>query len=76
MKGKLEAVVKQIDGLLTQKDLIIVAIDGKCTSGKTTLWHPFCRSIFQQYRWMPGHALSTRSASLLRGLASIVSFPF
>ena len=37
MKGKLEAVVKQIDGLLTQKDLIIVAIDGKCTSGKTTL---------------------------------------
>lgn len=37
MKDKLEAVVKQIDGLLTQKDLIIVAIDGKCTSGKTTL---------------------------------------
>lgn len=37
MKGKLEAVVKQIDGLLTQKDLIIVAIDGKCTSGKATL---------------------------------------
>lgn len=37
MKGKLEAVVKQIDGLLTQKDLIIVAIDGKCTSGKSTL---------------------------------------
>ena len=37
MKDKLEAVVKQIDSLLTQKDLIIVAIDGKCTSGKTTL---------------------------------------
>lgn len=37
MKGKLEAVVKQIDGLLTQKDAVIVAIDGKCTSGKTTL---------------------------------------
>lgn len=26
-----------IDGLLTQKDHLLIAIDGKCTSGKTTL---------------------------------------
>jgi uridine kinase len=28
---------KKIDELLMQKDIVIVAIDGKCTSGKTTL---------------------------------------
>ena len=33
----MEAIKKQIDKLLTQKDMVIVAIDGKCTSGKTTL---------------------------------------
>ena len=37
MKGKQELVINQIDCLLTQKDRVIVAIDGKCTSGKTTL---------------------------------------
>ena len=32
------AVVKsKIDMLLGEKDFVIVAIDGKCTSGKTTL---------------------------------------
>ena len=30
-------VIRRIDELLAQKDMIIVAIDGKCTSGKTTL---------------------------------------
>ena len=33
----MEAIRKKIDELLAQKDTVIVAIDGKCTSGKTTL---------------------------------------
>ena len=33
----MDALKKKIDELLTQKDIVIVAIDGKCTSGKTTL---------------------------------------
>ena len=33
----MEAIKKRIDELLSQKDMVIVAIDGKCTSGKTTL---------------------------------------
>ena len=33
----LEAAAQQIDQLLREKDRVIVAIDGKCTSGKTTL---------------------------------------
>ena len=37
MNSNLESVIKQIDDLLIQKDAVIVAIDGKCTSGKTTL---------------------------------------
>ena len=37
MEKILESVTKQIDSLLAQKDRVIVAIDGKCTSGKTTL---------------------------------------
>ena len=34
---KTETVKIQIDELLAEKDMILVAIDGKCTSGKTTL---------------------------------------
>ena len=34
---KMENIKKQIDELLSKKDFIIVAIDGKCASGKTTL---------------------------------------
>ena len=37
MKNRLESAKQQIDCLLAQKDMVIVAIDGKCTSGKTTL---------------------------------------
>lgn len=37
MERILETVQKQIDGLITNKDFVFVAIDGKCTSGKTTL---------------------------------------
>ena len=33
----METIKKKIDELLTQKDMVVVAIDGKCTSGKTTL---------------------------------------
>ena len=33
----MEAIRKKIDTLLTEKDRVIVAIDGKCTSGKSTL---------------------------------------
>ena len=33
----METIRKKIDELLTQKETVIVAIDGKCTSGKTTL---------------------------------------
>ena len=33
----METIKKKIDELLTQKDMVIVAIDGRCTSGKTTL---------------------------------------
>ena len=33
----METIKKKIDELLTQKDRVVVAIDGKCTSGKTTL---------------------------------------
>ena len=37
MQKIMEAAKKQIDELLAEKDMVIVAIDGKCTSGKTTL---------------------------------------
>ena len=37
MERTLETVIKKIDALLKEKDFVIVAIDGKCTSGKTTL---------------------------------------
>lgn len=37
MHSKLDTVKNRIDALLSQKDSVIVAIDGKCTSGKTTL---------------------------------------
>ena len=37
MQKIMEAARKQIDGLLAEKDMVIMAIDGKCTSGKTTL---------------------------------------
>ena len=33
----MDELIKKIDELMTQKDVVIVAIDGKCTSGKTTL---------------------------------------
>ena len=33
----METIRKKIDELLTRKDMVVVAIDGKCTSGKTTL---------------------------------------
>lgn len=33
----MKAIQKKIDELLVQKAMVIVAIDGKCTSGKTTL---------------------------------------
>ena len=33
----METIRKKIDELVTQKDMVIVAIDGKCTSIKTTL---------------------------------------
>ena len=34
---RLEIIKPHIDRLLAQKDRVIIAIDGKCTSGKTTL---------------------------------------
>jgi len=37
MEKRLETLKKRIDELLEQKEQVIVAIDGKCTSGKTTL---------------------------------------
>ena len=37
MEQIMETAKKYIDELLTEKDTVIVAIDGKCTSGKTTL---------------------------------------
>ena len=37
MEKTTETVKIQIDELLAEKDMILVAIDGKCTSGKTTL---------------------------------------
>ena len=37
MENTITAIKDQIDGLLKEKDFVIVAIDGKCTSGKTTL---------------------------------------
>ena len=37
MEKTLETVKQQIDTLLEEKKYVIVAIDGKCTSGKTTL---------------------------------------
>ena len=33
----MDALKRKIDELLAQKDMVIIAIDGKCTSGKTTL---------------------------------------
>ena len=37
MERMIEKITRQIDALLREKDFLIVAIDGKCTSGKTTL---------------------------------------
>ena len=37
MKKTLEIVKQQIDTLLEEQTFVIVAVDGKCTSGKTTL---------------------------------------
>ncbi len=37
MDSMLEKVKKQIDELLAEKDFVLIAVDGKCTSGKTTL---------------------------------------
>ena len=37
MEQLIENVTQQIDALLRDKDFVVVAIDGKCTSGKTTL---------------------------------------
>ena len=37
MEKIMETVKNQIKELLAEKDMVIVAIDGKCTSGKTTL---------------------------------------
>ena len=37
MEKIIETAKKQIDKLLAKQDMVIVAIDGKCTSGKTTL---------------------------------------
>ena len=37
MENIVAKVKTQIDALLEEKELVIVAIDGKCTSGKTTL---------------------------------------
>ena len=33
----MQTLTQKIDALLAQKDRVIIAIDGKCTSGKTTL---------------------------------------
>ena len=33
----MDTIKKRIDELLTQEDMVVVAIDGKCASGKTTL---------------------------------------
>ena len=43
MEKILETAKKKIDELLAQKDMVIVAIDGKCTSGKTTLAAKFAK---------------------------------
>ena len=37
MTEKLNAIKAQIDALMEQKERVLVAIDGQCTSGKTTL---------------------------------------
>ena len=37
MNGSLEQIRNRIDELLSQKELVVVAIDGNCTAGKTTL---------------------------------------
>ena len=35
--NRLETIKNHIEILLSQQDQVIIAIDGKCTSGKTTL---------------------------------------
>ena len=48
-----ETVKIQIDELLAEKDMILVAIDGKCTSGKTTLLPNWQSSMTAMYfTWM------------------------
>ena len=37
MESRIAAVKSKIDVLLEEKAFVILAIDGKCTSGKTTL---------------------------------------
>ena len=44
MEQLLENVKQQVDGLLAGNELVLVAIDGPCTSGKTTLAAQLARS--------------------------------
>ena len=37
MERKLELLKQHIDALLEQKEYILIAIDGPCTSGKTNI---------------------------------------
>ncbi|MBR4289821.1 MAG: hypothetical protein IKT52_04180 [Oscillospiraceae bacterium] len=41
MDGVVAAVKSKINVLLEEKDFVLIAIDGKCTSGKTTLLPTF-----------------------------------
>jgi hypothetical protein len=50
-----ETIRKKIDELLTQKDMVVVAIDGKCTSGT-------CHSLMGH--WIKSLDLSSNICSL------------
>lgn len=41
----LEEITRRIERLLTRQDSVLVAIDGSCTAGKTTLADQLCRKL-------------------------------
>ena len=61
MQKIMEAAKKQIDGLLAEKDMVIMAIDGKCTSGKTTLASKLAEIYDSMYStWMTSFSALNR----------------
>ena len=72
----MEAIKKRIDELLAQKDMVIVAIDGKCTSGKTTLAAKLAESYDRSEVIIPGKTLNEISRIITGDVENIAELEF